>query len=64
MMVSALHVSEFKVTHFDFEGPAHGRPMQLGSVSGGSRNIEQEQGRLAGLDNRDDSNTYPTLQRS
>jgi len=63
-MVSALRVSEFKVTHFYSEGPAHGRPRQLGPVSGGSGNVEQEQGRLAGLDNRDNANTHPTLQRS
>ena len=42
--MSALCMSEFKVTYFDFEGPQHSQPIQLRSVSGGSENIKQEQG--------------------
>ena len=52
-----------EAAQFSLEGPAHGHPMQLGSMSGGSGGVEQVQ--LTGINNRMGmDNVYPALQRS
>ena len=52
-----------EAAQFSLEGPAHGHPMQLGSMSGGSGGVEQVQ--LTGINNRMGmDNVYPALQQS
>jgi len=50
MRVSAPCLSERKMAQSSLEGPACAQPMQLRSMSGSSRRIEQ--GRLTGIDSR------------
>ena len=60
MMVSPSSLSESKVAQSSLEGPAHGRPMQLRSMSGGSSGIERTG---SGSDSRQ-ANVHPVaLQR-
>jgi len=50
------------VAYFGLEGPSHSYPMQLRSMGGGSRGIEEEQQLIGigGIDNRDNMFPAPT----
>ena len=53
-----LWLSESEVAYFGLEGPPHGRPMQLRSMGGGSRGVEEEQ-QLIGIGGIDSNNVLP-----
>ncbi len=56
----SLSLSESEVAQSSLEGPAHGRPLQLQSMSGTSGGV----GRTGSDSRRTRANVYPALQRS